>query len=383
MPDDLTGHGARPEPDAHPPAEPPSTRPPRRPSWRRAALVSLAILAAGATLGTAWYRQERGHDLALPTIERTSSGWRIAVRSPHDVSGLDMDGSRLVWQQGLAIEYADLQGGEVRLLGPGPGMHEGWAPSLQGRYAVWLEAKEQASTAEQVIAYDTSPGRRWTLAEADPGTCPSVSGDIVVWCSNAEDGEATLHGVRIGSGRAFEVALGAGTPALDAGTADLCASVVSGTLVVWATEHGPFTVTELASGVSRPVIASLSSGWLTGVALAGRTLVWGQATAEPRSGVVAAVDVDGGGTIKLVDGLTGLTGPAYDGRTAVWAQQTSSGYRVMGCRVVGRRIREAGPFVIAVVDGEVGQVAVSGNLVAWIERSRGSTRNIVIMELPK
>ncbi len=56
-------------------------------------------------------------------------------------------------------------------------------------------------------------------------------------------------------------------------------------------------------------------GRLTGLALSGRTLVWGQQGKESGSGVVAAIDVDGGGQQTLASGITGLAGPSYDGET--------------------------------------------------------------------
>ena len=92
------------------------------------------------------------------------------------------------------------------------------------------------------------------------------------------------------------------------------APVVSGSLVVWAKSWtGPFVAKELASGTSWPVAAGLTTGELTGLALAGRTLVWGQESQASGSGVVAMTAVDGGGTTTLAAGLTGLAGPAYDG----------------------------------------------------------------------
>jgi hypothetical protein len=101
--------------------------------------------------------------------------------------------------------------------------------------------------------------------------------------------------------------------------------------------------------------------------LAERTLVWGQGSDTPGTGVVAAVSVDGGGTMKLATGLTGLAGPAYDGKTVVWGEKTAAGSRIMGRRLGGAA------FLIATVDGEVKEVAVSGDGVAWIVSSGGAS----------
>ena len=124
--------------------------------------------------------------------------------------------------------------------------------------------------------------------------------------------------------------------------------------------------------------ADLTDGKLTGLALAGRTLVWGQSSGASGSGVVAAVDVDGGGTKTLASDLTGLAGPAYDGRTVVWGESTADGGRVMG-----RRLGGGPPFVVAEVGGDVDEVAVSGDTVAWIESSDGARHAIVTARLPQ
>lgn len=359
------------------PAE--DVRPPRRPSWLRAVLLSLAIVAAGTALGAAVYHYERTYLVQAPEMSRTDDGWRIVGRQGRRFSGLALDGPRLLWQNGPSIEYADLDEGWIRLLGPGAGMRTTWAPDVDERYAIWFEAERPQSLAAQAVAYDTRSGRRWTVAEiGSVYSYPSLSGDVAVWCSARKIAAPAVNGVRIGSGQAFEVAAGYGAP------------VVSGGLVVWATsENGPFTARELSGGRSWPVAAGLSRGRLTAVALAGRTLVWGQSPATEGSGIVAATSVDGGDTQALASGVGGLAGPAFDGTTVVWAEksageggaqresQTGGDYRVMGRRLSG------GPsFLVAEVKGSVDEVAVSGNTVAWIASSGGFSF-VETTELPR
>ena len=379
MPDALTGRpdGSTTQTAAEaPPAPPPvssapapgSGRPQRRPSWLRALLVSLVIVAAGAALGAAGYRVERSRWIRTPTVERTSDGWRLTGRNGRELSGLGLNGPHLIWQDGASIEFLDLDKGNVLLLGPGPGLRSTWDPAVGERYAIWFEAERQASLAAQAIAYDTETGRRWTLGDiGSVHSYPAISGDLAVWCSARAIGRPAIHGVRVGSGAWLEVAPQYGAP------------VVSGGLVVWAESWtGPFTAKEIASGTSWPVAAGLSRGKLTGLALAGSTLVWGQSSETAGSGIVAAAGVDGGGTRTLAADLTGLAGPAYDGTTVVWGESAASGSRVMGRRLGG------GPsFVVAEVDGEVTEVAVSGDTVAWIESDAGAADAIVTTRLPQ
>jgi hypothetical protein len=345
-------------------------RRPRSPSWLRALLISLAVVAAGFLLGAAWYKLERAASAQPPTVTRTADGWRITARQQREFSGLGLSETRLLWQNGAAIEYLDLASGRLRLLGPGPGKRTTWDPAIGDRYAVWFEAERTESLAASAVAYDTLTGRRWTFAEVGSvRSYPAISGDVAVWCSAAALGSPTINGARVGSGEAFEVAPGDGAP------------VVSGGLVVWAASWtGPFYAHDLTGGASRPVVASLTNGRLTGLSLSGRTLVWGQSPPDSGSagGIVAAVDVDGGGTTTLASGVSGLSGPAFDGRTVVWGERTADGDRVMGRRLGG------GPaFVIAAADGAVREVAVSGGTVAWIASPGASGDELIVTRLPR
>ncbi len=339
---------------------------PRRPSWIRAALASLVILAAGASLGAAGYHFERSYSVQPPAIERTGGGWTITGQQGREFSGLGLSGPRLIWQDGAAIEYVQLGEGAIRLLGPAPGMHATWDPAIGERYAIWFEAERQGSLAVEAVAYDTQTGRRWSVADAGSvRSYPAISGDVAVWCSARQIGVPSINGVRVGSGKSFEVAPGNGAP------------VVAGGLVVWAPSWtGPFVAREIGSGATWPVPGGTSGGRLTGIALAGRTLVWGHGS-EPGKGVVATADVDGGGTTTLAAGLSGLAGPAYDGRTVVWAEKSATGSRVMG-----RRLGGGAAFLIARADGDVKEVAVSGDAVAWISSS-GGAYTIVTGGLPQ
>ena len=352
----------------------------RRPSWLRALLLSLLILAAGAALGSAGYHWERTYLVQPPEMLRTEDGWRILGRQGQRVSGLGMNGPRLLWQSGRSIEYADLDEGWVRLLGPGAGMSATWDPAIGERYAIWFEAERPQSLAARAVAYDTQSGRRWTVAEiGSVYSYPSLSGDIAVWCSARKIASPSVNGVRIGGGDTFEVAAGYGAP------------VVSGGLVVWATsETGPFEARELTGGASWPVVVDLSRGPLTAIALDGRTLVWGQASGGEGSGVVAAAGVNGGGTRTLAAGITGLAGPAFDGTTVVWAEKDAastgasdaSAVASKDYRVMGRRLGGGAAFLVAEVEGSVTEVAVSGSTVAWIASS-GGTQIIETTELPR
>jgi hypothetical protein len=343
-------------------------RPARRPSWLRAVIWSLVILAAGTVLGGAGYRLERSYAIQLPEAARTTDGWRLAAHAGHQLSGLGLDGSRLIWQDDASIEYMDTADGRLILLGPGAGMRVTWDPAVSDRYAVWFEAERQMSVAAQLVVYDTVTGRRWV--DGDVGSVrsyPALSGSLAVWCSAVKLGQPAIIGSYVAGGeQLIDIAKGDGAP------------VVSGGLVVWAQSWtGPFVARELPGESTWPVSASMTTGKLTGLALSGRTLVWGQGSDASGSGVVSTLDVDRGGQKTVASGITGLAGPSYDGRTIVWAEATASGGRVMA-----RRPGSGDAFVVAGADGTVTEVAVSGDTVAWIEHAGGSYA-IVVKRLPR
>lgn len=339
----------------------------RRPSWLRALLVSLVIIASGAACGAAAYRLERSLGVQPPTVEQTADGWRITARRQREFSGLALYGDRLVWQNGAAIELLELDTGRLRLLGPGPGMRATWDPAVGERYAVWFEAERRDSPSARAVVYDTHSGRRWTLAEIGSVlSYPALSGDAAVWCSTRAVHSPSINGVWIGDGIAFEVAPGRGEPVIDDG------------VVVWATDRiGPLVAAELASGTTWPVAAGLTRGRFTGLALAGRTVVWGQTPTAREPGRVAAIDVDGGDTTVLARGAHRLCGPAFDGRTVVWGERGPDGDRIMACRLDGPT------FTVAAVAGDLVEVAVSDARVAWIAATAPARYEIVVARLPQ
>ena len=386
MPDELTPQG--PAPAATPPAPPQVVagaaadvdRPARRPSWLRAAVWSLVILAAGAALGGAGYRYESSYLIKLPEATRTADGWRLSARSGQEISGLGLDGSRLIWQDGASIEYMDTTDGDLVLLGPGAGAHVTWDPAVSDRYAVWFEAARQVSVAAQLVVYDTVTGRRWTNGEVGSVlSYPALSGSLAVWCSAVTLGQPGILGSYVAGGeQLIPIADGDGAP------------VVSGSLVVWAQSWtGPFVARDLPGGSKWSISASLTRDRLTAIALSGRTLVWGQGSATSGTGVVAAVDVDGGVQQTVASGISGLVGPSYDGRTIVWAERVGdtstavdSAHPNGGFRVMGRRLGDTRPFLVAAVADPVTEVDVSGDTVSWIEKAAGSSA-IVLKRLPR
>jgi hypothetical protein len=376
VPDDLTG-SPRTAPPAVAPAPPAivpvaahgaEERPPRRPSWLRAAIWSLVILAAGVALGGAGYRFERAYLVRPPAIQRTAGGLTISAVPGRELTGLGLAGTHLIWQDGASIEYVRTTGGGARLLGPGAGMQATWDPAISDRFAVWFEAERQASVAARLVVYDTVSGRRQTLADVGSvRSYPAMSGDLAVWCSAVRLGQPEILGARVGSaGPLITIAAGDGAP------------VVSDGLVVWAKSWtGPFIAKEVAGGAEWPVDASLTAGKLSGIALSGRTLVWGQESKDTGSGVVSLVDVDRGGQQTLASGVSGLAGPSWDGTTAVWAEGDGTASHIMA-----RRPGSGDAFVVAATSGEVTEVAVSGSSVAWIEKTGGTWR-IVVRSLPR
>ena len=149
-------------------------------------------------------------------------------------------------------------------------MRTTWDPAVGERYAVWFEAERQASLAAQAVAYDIETGRRWTVADiGSVRSYPAISGDVAVWCSAQAIGVPAINGVRVGERRAVR-----GRRRQTARRSSPAG------LVVWAASWTrAVPAAEIAGGDDagpwRPASRAAGS---PGIALAGRTLVWGQAS---------------------------------------------------------------------------------------------------------
>ena len=128
--------------------------------------------------------------------------------------------------------------------------------------------------------------------------------------------------------------------------------------------------------------ASIGDGRLTGLALSGRKLVWGQSTDAERTGVVAVADVDAARRQRWRSDVTGLAGPPLrrqDRRLGRERRRTRRG-RVMARRAAADGAASSSPRRTT----RYVEVAVSGERVAWIEHAAGGRLpSIVDARLPR
>ena len=332
---------------------------PERPhSWGRALLMSGLILLAGSVLGAAGFAFEQSRSTWRPQVAAVNGGWRISTSHGLQLGGSALGGDHLAWEAGPFTLLTDLRSGRSRLLGAAATAGSASAPSMSDRFVVWLQAPAYGGSGAAVWVYDISRGRRTRLGGVQ-GTsqAPAVSGTTAVWESDGATSAARILGVDLVTGRRFSLGPSGGASQL----------IISGTLVAWASPRpGPsappvITVVDLADG-QRWSIAPYPRAQrsdVLGIALAGRTLVWGRSTAAADE--ILTYDLDTAAVRTIAQGV-GRSPLAADGDLVVWAQPSAQGET----RIVGLRLSGGDPFTIAAVaGGTVRNVFLSGETVAW------------------
>ena len=357
MPEPLIAGAASPAPV--PPA--PLTRgaaPGRPHSWVRALIISALILLVGAVLGAAGFVFEQSRATWRPQVSATSAGWRVSTSHGLQLGGSALGGDRLAWEAGPFTLLTDLRSGKSRLLGAAATTGSASVPSISDRFVVWLQAPAYGSSGAAVWVYDVSRGRRTRLGGVQGmSQSPAVSGTTAVWETFAGTNTQRIHGIHLVTGRRFSLGESGGASQL----------IIRGTLVAWvAPRSGPpgppvITVVDLADGrrwAIAPYPRSQGSDVL-GIALAGRTLVWGRSTAAADE--ILTYDLDTAAVRTIAQGV-GRSPLAADGDLVVWAQPSAQGET----RIVGLRLSGGDPFTIAAVaGGTVRNVFLSGETVAW------------------
>ena len=360
MPAVLTGGAASPAPA--PPA--PLTRGagPKRPrSWVRALLVSGLILLAGTVLGAAGFVFEQSRATWRPQVTATSAGWLISTSHGLRLGSPALGGDHVAWEAGPFTLLTNLRSGKSRLLGAATTAGSASAPSMSGRFVVWLQSPAAAAREAVVWVYDISRGRRARLEDVQGiSRSPAVSGTTAVWEATGDGtGSPEIHGTDLLTGRRFSLGESGGAGEL----------IMSGTLVAWASRRldpaAPplITVADLAAGRRWSIApyADGRDGSLLGIALAGRTLVWARASSAMQADQILAYDLDTT-AVRVIAQAADLVPPAADGDLVVWAQPSTEG----GTQVTGVRLSGGRPFPVASVSGgSVRSVMVSGKTVAW------------------
>jgi hypothetical protein len=324
----------------------------------RALLLSGLILLAGAALGAGGFVLEQSQATWRPQVTATGSGWHISTSHGLRLGSAGLGGERLAWEAGPFTVLTDLRSGRSRLLGAADIAGGASPPSVSDRFVVWLQAPAYGASGAAVWVYDVARGRR-TRLEGIHGISqsPAVSGTTAVWETFARGGAQQIDGVDLVTGRRFSLGPSGGASQL----------VISGSLVAWvAPRPGPpappvITVVDLADGHRWHVAPyPLSQGSdVLGIALAGRTLVWGRST--PADDEILTYDLDTAAVRMIAQGV-GHSPLAADGDLVVWAQPSPAG----DTRVVGLRLSGGQPFTMATVSGGmVRDVYVSGKTVAW------------------
>ncbi len=335
-----------------------SPAPGRRVSRLRALIVSLAVLAVGAAVGAAGFALEQTRVTWRPQVITTGDGWRISTSHGLGLGAAALGPGHIVWNAGPFTVLTDLAGGDSKLLGARAFAGDLSAPSIAARYVTWLDVHYQGPSV--VWVYDTVSKRRVQLEGTEGvGRSPVLAGSVAVWATGlGQGGGYRIVGADLDSGERRVIAE---SPVAE----DL---VAGGDLAAWlsrpATAEPPvITVADVRSGARRQMAPyTAGSGTrLVGFAVAGRRLVWARDAGPGTPGQIVAFDVDTGATHVLAS-TAGVLCVAGGGDLVVWAESPPAGEP----RVLGVRLSERAPFVVAILSGAPPtDVYASGAVAAW------------------
>lgn len=352
-PDDA---GASP-PQAPPPATPlPALHEtPAPPTWRRALVLALLVLVAGAALGAAAFAAEQHYFVWEPDVTATADGgWLVTGHSGLRPAAPTLGGKRLVWGQGAYTCVLELDSGDTHVVGAAPHGTSIWPPAAGSRYVAWIEAP-RGGARPHLWVYDMDRGRRQSFVVGAEAATTAVAGDLVVWYERAGDGTPRVQALDMGTGRRSTVAA-----AEDVDYPVFAGEGHVGWLLARRAEGaGPaIRVTDFADGGATTVpLAAGRGSSVTDVQLRGRTLVWtvgSSATTE-----VLVQDLDGGPAAVVASG--DIVAATTDGRVVAWAERDAEGATVVRRRVLGTG-GDLEPIGIETVPLAL---AVDGAWIAW------------------
>lgn len=333
----------------------------------RALLIALLVPVAGAALGMAAFRWEQVRADWRPKVVRIATGWRVSQASGLSPVSPAVAGDHLAWSAGPYTILLDLKTGRTKLLGAAHDAQSTWAPKIDDRYVVWLQATGSGTQALRAWVYDTATRRRVALTgDGETMDSPAVSGSTVYWSSPAsQSDEQVIRGQDLLTGRRFTVGSASGP----GGTLE-----INGRLACWvsgqATPDDPTTigVLDLAGGErwSIPLFSSTANASLMKVAPGGGHVAWLIANDVLRTEQILVRDL-ATGRQSVFAGARGIMSMAFDGATVVWAEDAANGK----IAIMGRRLDGTPAFTIAEVAEGVQDIAVSGETVAWLVNSAG------------
>jgi hypothetical protein len=363
VPEDLTTQD-RP---VGPTPAPPLVRAPAAPSasrhpWRRAVLLALLVLVAGAGLGAAGFAAEQRLLVWRPVVtELSGGGWRVTGSAGLRPAVPSIAAGRVAWNQGSYTCLMDLASGDTKVIGAAARGSALWSPALDERTVVWLESPNNGAEDEtRLWIYDIERGRRVDYRLGGGAEAPVVAGDLVVWPDVSRSGVPEIAALDLKTGGRSVIAEGnAIFPTVVAGEDAFC-------WLVQPSESRSQSVVvrdlRTTTDTTVPLAADGSGLTVTDIHMGGRTLLWAlQSSTTTR---VVTFDLDTHATKVVVQG-TIVQSPATDGTVVVWAaRDASSG----SCIVRGRRLDDGA----AGVEFEVGRpatwptsLAVDGEWVAW------------------
>lgn len=316
------------------------------------------MLLAGALLGAAGFALEQHYYVWHPRVAATSDGWRVSQETgqrPPDYPALAP--GLLVWHQGAYVCVLDLASGDDKVINAvGPAVIT-WPAVASESCVAWVDSPRDGKGPSAIWAYDVERGRRWQVEQVRGAPQLALSGSLLAWIDRS--------GTRIESA---DLATGARS-VLVRGGRYVEPLLLDEELLAWSTPTPPdssrdltmaMAVLDRASGRSSVVgLGPTAPGVsIVDVQLSDGRLLWSTRDDSRGWAVVRLLDVAAGAGQVVTQGR--VWGPVLSGDLVVWLDESRG-----VCRLMARRLDEAGPFAIASVPRGRYQLALDDGVIAW------------------
>lgn len=342
--------------------------------WRRAVLLALLVLVAGAGLGAAGFAAEQHAFVWKPSVSAASNGgWRVTGSAGLRPTAPVIAGGHLVWGQGSYTCVLELDSGATHVVGAAPRGTSIWPPAADERYVAWIEMPRDDAQGDpaRLWVYDADRGRRQSFAVGPGAATTAVCGDVVAWYDGAERARVMRLDMRSedrsvlarGEDVDFPVLAGDGVVGwLQTGSKGSAPSVALRDL-----ETGTVTTVRLAADGSGVRVGD--------ILMAGHTVLW---TLQVETTTSILVHDTTSGVSRVIAGGA-VEHPVTDGDLVVWATADGSS----GSPVIrAHSLADDTEFDAARPADWPSSLALGGGWLAWTS-DEGSWTHLEVLRLTR
>jgi hypothetical protein len=294
----------------------------RRRIDRRAPLVAVLTLIAGAVLGAIIFQFEQARATWRPKVTRTATGWSIRSAYGHGPQEMALAAKHIVWVDSDNVITMDLSSGKTKLLGVRAKHSRPTNPAVSDQYTAWMIGDPGAQGHNATVyVYDFGTGRRLQATGFAFDSGLAIAGTTMVWESivSGSTNVTEIRGENLSSGAQFVLAGARGNT-----LRWWLSPTIAGDLVGWTAKSvdPQIDISDLSTQEMWTIVPFKATAGIRFVrwTLSGRTVVWMQTAAFSGSTIIA--ENLNTRVRRVVATLPVGTAPAFaiDGDLVVWVQ---------------------------------------------------------------